>query len=203
MPRLPRIHQKNLEAARLEQLEQRDPINACRFHGNGLHTTLLQPVGQRDQVGRARAEGAHVGRQVRRVVGGRRRGILGGYSDPVHSSWGDGQWHHYVVTWSRGDAGMCTVYQDGAQVAAVPTVTSTGNASLVLTYPPPATGATNHQTYATNIFQDGTGNYTDANSRANWDNATIDDLGIWRRALTDDEITTIYNMGLQGKSALD
>jgi len=30
MPRLPRINQKYLEAAGLEQLEQRDPINARR-----------------------------------------------------------------------------------------------------------------------------------------------------------------------------
>jgi hypothetical protein len=96
------------------------------------------------------------------------------------------------VSWSRGDAGVGTVYQDGAQVAEVPL----NGASLIITYPYPAT-------YPVNIFQDGTGNYTDAGSGANWDNASIDDLGIWRRALTDDEISTIYNMGLQGKSALD
>jgi hypothetical protein len=108
------------------------------------------------------------------------------------ANWGDGQWHHYVVTWSRGDSGQCTVYQDGAQVASVPT----SPASLILIYPFPAT-------YPVNIFQDGTGNYTDSDGGANWDKAAIDDLGIWRRAITDDEIATIYNMGLQGKSALD
>ena len=37
------------------------------------------------QIGRTRAEAAHVGGQVRRLVGWRRRGILGGYSDPMHS----------------------------------------------------------------------------------------------------------------------
>ncbi len=56
---------------------------------------------------------------------------------------------------------------------------------------------------ATNIFQDGTGAYTDGGSGANWDNAFIDDLGIWRRAITADEVTTIYEMGMMGISALD
>jgi len=28
----------------------------------------------------------------------------------------------------------------------------------------------------------------------------MDDLGIWRRAVTDDEVTLIYNMGLKGIS---
>jgi Concanavalin A-like lectin/glucanases superfamily len=108
------------------------------------------------------------------------------------SNWGDGQWHHYVVTWSRGDAGVGTVYQDGAQVASVPL----SGVSVTLSYPYPAT-------YPTNIFQDGTGAYTDGTGGANWDNALIDDFGIWRRALTDDEISTIYTLGSQGKSALD
>lgn len=115
------------------------------------------------------------------------------------SNWGDGQWHHYVVTWTRGDNGAGTVYQDGVQVNYVPF----NGASVIVTYAFPGTYATNHQTYATNIFQDGTGAYTDSDGGANWDNATIDDLGIWRRALTDAEIATIYNMGLQGISALD
>jgi hypothetical protein len=119
------------------------------------------------------------------------------YNGGGNANWGDGQWHHYVVTWTRGDGG--TVYQDGALVAYSPFPT----ASVIITYPSPGTPATNIQTYATNIFQDGTGNYTDAAGGANWDNASIDDLGIWRRALTDDEISTIYNMGLQGISALD
>jgi hypothetical protein len=113
------------------------------------------------------------------------------------ANWGDGQWHHYVVTWTRGDGG--TVYQDGSLVAQTPFPT----ASLVLSYPSPGSNATNLQTYATNIFQDGTGTYTDTDGGANWDKAAIDDLGIWRRALTSDEVTTIYNMGLQGVSALD
>jgi hypothetical protein len=115
------------------------------------------------------------------------------------SSLDDGNWHHYVVTWTRGDNGAATFYQDGVQVTYMPF-----SGSLTITYPYNAANSpTNIQTYATNIFQDGTGNYTDAQDGANWDNASIDDLGIWRRALTDDEITLIYSMGLAGISALD
>lgn len=108
------------------------------------------------------------------------------------STWGDGQWHHYAVTWSRGDAGVGTIYQDGLQVASVPL----NGASVIISYPFPAT-------YPVNIFQDGTGAYTDSDGGANWDNALIDDLGIWRRAITEDEVTLIYNQGLKGQSALD
>lgn len=112
------------------------------------------------------------------------------YKGGGSANWGDGQWHHYVVTWTRGDGG--TVYQDGALVAYSPFP----SASVVITYPYPAT-------YAVNILQDGTGSYTDTDGGANWDKAAIDDLGIWRRALTPDEVITIYNMGVQGVSALD
>jgi hypothetical protein len=52
-------------------------------------------------------------------------------------------------------------------------------------------------------MQDGTANYTDGDACANWNDASISDLGIWRRAITPDEVTLIYNQGVQGISALD
>lgn len=50
----------------------------------------------------------------------------------------------------------------------------------------------------TNIGQDGTGTYTDGGSVGWRDGMLIDDLGIWNRAITADEVATIYNGGKQG-----
>ena len=109
----------------------------------------------------------------------------------------DGKWHHYVFTFMRGSGGnpgTGTIYLDGGEVNECP---------IDVTF----TGDINKDPYtcnlATNVMQDGTGLYTDGGSGANWDNALIDDLGIWRRAITPDEVSLIYTMGLQGKSALD
>jgi hypothetical protein len=52
-------------------------------------------------------------------------------------------------------------------------------------------------------MQDGLGTYTDTNNGSIWKDALISDVGIWRRAITQEEVTTIYNLGLQGISALD
>jgi hypothetical protein len=81
----------------------------------------------------------------------------------------DGQWHHYVVTFMRGTGVMEIVYLDGADIYERP-LPSTGNIN------------SDPCNLATNIFQDGTGIYTDGVGGTNWDKASIDDLGIWRRA---------------------
>jgi Concanavalin A-like lectin/glucanases superfamily len=123
-----------------------------------------------------------------RAYGEGRMDIPGPYAGV---GWDDGMWHHYVVTFTRGANGLATVYQDGAIVDQRPI-----SSSLAIGY----------ALLPTNIFQDGTGTYTDVSGPpggANFDLASIDDLGIWRRALTDDEVTLIYNMGLKGVSALD
>jgi hypothetical protein len=102
----------------------------------------------------------------------------------------DGQWHHYAVVFVRGLPGSGTIYLDGIQTFSAP-ITSTGEINIGLPL---------------NIFQDGTGTYTDqgaAPDGANWDTAAMDDLGIWRRAITADEVNLIYTMGLQGVSAFD
>jgi hypothetical protein len=108
----------------------------------------------------------------------------------VTSPLDDGTWHHYAVVFVRGLPGSGTIYLDGVQVFTAPIV-STGEINIGLPL---------------NIFQDGTGTYTNqggAPNGANWDNALMDDLGIWRRAITADEVTLIYTLGQQGQSALD
>ena len=102
----------------------------------------------------------------------------------------DGTWHHYAVVFVRGNPGSGTIYLDGNPTFSTP-ITSTGEINIGLPL---------------NIFQDGTGTYTNlsgAPNGANWDMAEMDDLGIWRRAITADEVTLIYTMGQQGISALD
>jgi hypothetical protein len=99
----------------------------------------------------------------------------------------DGQWHHFVVTFTRGIGGNGAIYFDGV-LANTSILNSIGDINFV---------------FPTNIFQDGTGVYTDVGGGANWNNALMDDLGIWRRVLTDDEVSLIFTLGQQGVSALD
>jgi hypothetical protein len=54
-----RIDQKHLEAAILQDLEDRDPVNAGRFHDDAGDATNLEPVGQPVQVGGKGPEAAH------------------------------------------------------------------------------------------------------------------------------------------------
>ena len=49
-----------------------------------------------------------------------------------------------------------------------------------------------------NIGTDGTGNYTD-NGNVGATNMLIDDVGIWRRLLTAQEVTAIYSAGRAGR----
>jgi hypothetical protein len=99
----------------------------------------------------------------------------------------DGNWHHYVVTFTRqGDA---LTYLDGVQVDDTP-LNSSNPVQNTFGYP-------------INIFQDGTGDFTDSGVLSYWNQAAIADLGIWQRAITADEVATIYNQGVQGISAFD
>lgn len=83
MPRLAWLDQQHLETARLEQLEQRDPVDAGRFHNNGSDVAGPQPVGQSDEVGRTGAEGADMRWQIGRVVGRWRGGVCCRDRNPV------------------------------------------------------------------------------------------------------------------------
>ena len=41
-----RVHQQHLEAARLKDLEHRNPVHACRFHGDGGDADRREPIRQ-------------------------------------------------------------------------------------------------------------------------------------------------------------
>ncbi len=92
-------------------------------------------------------------------------------------------WRHVAVTFDRG--GNALAYLDGVLV----NTTSLG-----------AGGQTIDSGLATNVGQDGTGEYTDGSSDVKWTNALIDDVGIWRRALSANEVLGIYQAGQSGQN---
>ena len=125
----------------------------------------------------------------------------------------DGHWHNVVVSVQRAPFGQQAYiygYLDGKLV----TKHANHVGLSIDTFGTPLTssqnptfGATNidnfhvvpeQSVWAVNIGQDGTGVYTD-NTSAHDINALIDDLGIWRRALTPNEAAAIYQAGLLGK----
>jgi Concanavalin A-like lectin/glucanases superfamily len=95
----------------------------------------------------------------------------------------DGEWHHIAVSFDRGGNGLA--YLDGVLV----NTTSLG-----------AGGTTIDSGLPTNIGQDGTGDYTDGGGGIKWSNALIDDVGVWRRVVTGDEVAAIYTAGLAGNN---
>jgi hypothetical protein len=101
---------------------------------------------------------------------------------------GNPVWHHVAVTFQR--TGNATTYFDGVPVST--NSIAPGGQSIDSRLP-------------TNIGNDGTGNYSV--SYGYWTNAfgnpanglAMDDVGIWRRLLTAQEICAIYNVGLAGQ----
>jgi hypothetical protein len=59
---LARLDQPDLEATRLQQLKQRDPVNACRFQGDRSDPALSQPIGDGFQVAGIGPEATDIGR---------------------------------------------------------------------------------------------------------------------------------------------
>jgi hypothetical protein len=113
----------------------------------------------------------------------------------------DGSWHHIVVSFLRApflQSAFVYAYLDGQLV----NKTSMSVAGTIDTLSLPFSNhqnLTTHQTtWAVNIGQDGTGVYHD-NGSAYDINAMIDDVGIWRRALTANEAKGIYIAGQSGK----
>jgi hypothetical protein len=96
----------------------------------------------------------------------------------------DGTWHNILLSHARG--AIVSVYTDGVLTITKPDLT-TGNID------------TDDLGYGVNIGQDGQGNYTD-NGGAGITNALIDDVGIWRRALSSQEASAIYTAGQSGNN---
>jgi hypothetical protein len=95
----------------------------------------------------------------------------------------DGVWHNIVLSYARG--AIVTTYVDGNPID-TRADTTTGNID------------TDDLSYAVNVGQDGRGIYTDGGS-AGITNCLIDDVGIWRRALSGAEAKGIYVAGQAGK----
>ena len=93
----------------------------------------------------------------------------------------NGIWHHIAITFQR--TGNATTYLDGAVVN-------------VKSLAPVANDVTTPSALALNIGQDGTGTYTGGGTSGI--DAGLDDLGIWRRALTADEVNWIFAKGARG-----
>src|ERR1044071_9230194 len=98
----------------------------------------------------------------------------------------DGSWHHIAVTFQRTN--VAKVYLDGALVNTANMAPDAGVAVGSLD--------TDDLSWSVNLGQDGTGLYTDGGS-AEMD-FLMDDLGAWRRLLTDFEISRIYSAGRAG-----
>jgi len=104
----------------------------------------------------------------------------------------DGGWHHLAVTCVRG--GNVKTYVDGVLEA------TSAYPSSVNTFDTDTLGE------SINIGQDGTGTYTQGPGgnppavpgTAGFTNAIIDDVGIWRRALSDVEVANIVGFAQLG-----
>jgi hypothetical protein len=95
----------------------------------------------------------------------------------ANNSVNNGAWHHLLHSFSR--AGQAVTYLDGVQVDTRP-ISNLGSIDTGGTF---------------SIGQDPTGTYSESGA------ADLDDMGIWRRALTPTEAYAIYYVGATyGKS---
>ena len=104
----------------------------------------------------------------------------------------DGNWHHIAVTFERTNVG--TIYVDGVFQNA--SSIAPDAASTVGSVDTDSQNVTRGPGWAINLGEDGTGLYP-TNNGAGLD-CLMDDVGIWRRLLTPDEVSQIYGAGLQG-----
>ena len=91
----------------------------------------------------------------------------------------DNGWHHIVVTFQR--SGVASTFVDGVLKDSKPIGADLNNLDT-------PSGK------ATNIGQDGTGAYG-----SKFSDVTFDDIGIWRRVVTPQEVAAIYEAGQAGK----
>ncbi len=101
----------------------------------------------------------------------------------------DNTWHHVLVTYQQG--GVMNTMIDGSLISSLVNISTgsvdTDNSSL---------GGSDVGPHVVNIGQDGAGDY----SAGVLTNAMMDDLGIWRRAVSPQEALAIYNAGQAGQS---
>lgn len=103
-----------------------------------------------------------------------------------------GEWHHIAATFSR--TGVAVAYVNGVPVNTLDISGFTGSLDT-----PAFDRDGNPVQYAVNIGEDGTGSYNNtATGSPGFGDAMMDDLGIWRRALGETEITAIFQAGLEG-----
>jgi len=95
----------------------------------------------------------------------------------------DGNWHHIVVTFSRTGNGV--TYVDGLAINAT-SIAGLGDIGTP-------------DGKSLNIGQDGTGSYTDGGGVGIAD-GNIDDVAVWKRVLTVQEVEAIQRVGNSGKS---
>jgi hypothetical protein len=116
----------------------------------------------------------------------------------------DGNWHHCLVSFQRG--GGAFAYVDGSLVKYLTLATANpagGNFDPTTIDNDPSNPRTRTATGAWNIGEDGSGLYTTVGGGHDGPgisvtNAMVDDLGIWRRAVSPQETLAIYNGGQAG-----
>ncbi len=117
----------------------------------------------------------------------------------------DGKWHHVAVSIQHapyGEGAFIYGYLDGALVSkhtmGVAGTVDTDGLTLTDGQTSAPVPTLIQSTFAVNIGQDGTGVYTDNHSGHMV--ALLDDFGIWRRAITANEVSAIHTGGQAGKN---
>lgn len=114
-------------------------------------------------------------------------GVGGTRADTDWTDFSLNQWTFIAATFSRN--GNLTAYTNGGSLAGGSTSIRTSPLGLMDT-----AGAPNYFDF--NIGQDGTGNYDNGQGFI----GRIDDMAVWRRALSDTEIAGLYNQGISNNS---
>ncbi len=100
------------------------------------------------------------------------------YDGPA-GTFSDAAWHHVAITFNR--TGPATTYVDGVLRDARPMTADQNNVDTP-------------SGLATNVGQDGVGDYG-----SRFSDVSFDDIGIWRRVLTPQEVAAIFEAGQAGK----
>lgn len=113
-----------------------------------------------------------------------------------------GRWRHVLVSVQRalpGERAWVVLYVDGGEVNRTPLSVEGTVDTADLPFRHSSPRVSRQQGWAVNIGQDGTGVYFDQGG-ASAVGARMDDLGIWRRALTAGEAAAIFQAGQAGLS---